>query len=41
MKKLNNKGWGLTEMLIISTVILITLIIAAVMIYRFYSSMGM
>ena len=41
MKKLNNKGWGLTEMLIISAVILIILIIAAIMIYRFYSSMGM
>ena len=39
MKRLNNKGWGLIEMLIISAVILLILIIAAVMIYRFYSSM--
>ena len=41
MKKLNNKGWGLTEMLVISGAILLFLIIAAVMIYRFYSSLGL
>ena len=41
MKKLDNKGWGLTEMLIISGIILVILLIAAVMIYRFYSSLGL
>ena len=41
MKKLDNKGWGLTEMLIISGIILVILLIAAVMIYRFYSTMDL
>ncbi len=34
----NNKGWGLVEMLILSAVILITLLFAAVMIHELYSN---
>ena len=39
--KLDNKGWGLAEMLVLSGAILIALIVAAYLIYKFYNSMGL
>ena len=39
--KLDNKGWGLVEMLVLSGVILIALLVAAFLIYQFYNSMGL
>lgn len=38
MHKLNNKGWGLVEMLLFSAALLIALLIAAYLIYMLYSS---
>lgn len=38
MRKLNNGGWGLTEMLILSGIILFILLFAAYMIYMLYQS---
>lgn len=38
MKKLNNKGWGLFEMLFLSCCILIALLIATYFIYILYNS---
>ena len=38
MKKLNNGGWGLAEMLILSAILLIALLVAAYLIYVLYSS---
>ena len=35
--KLNNKGWGLGEMLILSAIILIALGVAIYLIYKFYA----
>jgi hypothetical protein len=40
MKKLNNGGWGLTEMLILSGVILLVLLVAVYFIYKLYASLG-
>ena len=39
--KLNNRGWGLTEMLVISAILLIILLFVAIMIYSFYKNMGL
>ncbi len=41
MKKLDNKGWGLAEMIVFSGFILITLLIVTIMIYNFYKSYGL
>ncbi len=38
MKNLNNKGWGLIEMLILSAILLIALLVAAYLIYILYNS---
>ena len=40
MHKLNNKGWSLTEMLVLSAIILIALLFATYLIYRLYASLG-
>lgn len=40
MRKLDNKGWSLTEMLVLSAIIIIALIFAAFLIYRLYASLG-
>lgn len=34
----NNKGWGLAEMLILSAILLLALLFAAYLIYKFYNS---
>ena len=34
----DNRGWGLTEMLVLSGVLLLALLFAAYMIYKLYSS---
>lgn len=39
MKKLNNNGWGLTEMLVFCAILLIALFIAAYLIYKLYQSL--
>lgn len=36
MKKLGKDGWGLSEMIISSVILLIFLLIAAILIYKFY-----
>lgn len=41
MRKLNNKGWSLTEMLLLCAIILIALLIMVFLIYRLYASLGM
>ena len=41
MKKLNNNGWGLTEMLVFCAILLIALFVAAYLIYRLYQSLGL
>ena len=41
MRKLNNKGWGLVEMLVLSACIIVALLIAAYLIYVLYSSLGL
>ncbi len=41
MKKLNNNGWGLTEMLVLCAILLIALFVAAYLIYRLYQSLGL
>lgn len=41
MRKLNNGGWGLTEMLIYCAILLIALFIAAYLIYKLYQSLGL
>lgn len=41
MKKLDNKGWGLATMLILSSLLLIALLVAAYLIYILYSSFGL
>lgn len=41
MNKLNNKGWGLAQMLIMSGAILIALLVAACLIYYLYASLGL
>ena len=41
MKKLNNNGSGLTQMLIFCAILLIALFIAAYLIYRLYQSIGL
>ena len=41
MRKLNNSGWGLTEMLIYCAILLIALFIAAYLIYKLYQSLGL
>lgn len=38
--KLNNRGWGLAEMLFFCAIILIALLIAAFLIYSFYKQLG-
>ncbi len=38
MKKLNNGGWGLVEMLLLSAALLIALLVAAYLIYVLYNS---
>lgn len=38
MKKLNNGGWGLVEMLLLSAALLIALLVAAYFIYVLYNS---
>ena len=38
MKKLNNGGWGLVEMLILSGILLIALLVAVYFIYVLYNS---
>lgn len=38
MKKLNNGGWGLVEMLLLSVALLIALLVAAYFIYVLYNS---
>ncbi len=38
MKKLNNKGWGLAEMLILSGSLLLALLVAIYFIYQLYNS---
>ncbi len=40
MKKLNNRGWGLVEMLLLSGALLIALLVAIYFIYKLYSSLG-
>ena len=40
MKKMNNGGWGLAEMMILSGIIIIALLIATYFIYRLYSALG-
>lgn len=40
MKKLDNKGWGLSTLLILSAAILIALLVAAYLIYSLYASLG-
>lgn len=40
MRKLNNSGWGLTEMLIYCAILLIALFIAAILIYNLYKNLG-
>ncbi len=39
--KLNNRGWGLTEMLVISAILLLILIFVAIMIYSLYNKLGL
>jgi len=41
MKKLNNKGWGLGEMLVLSGILLIALLVAAYFIYRLYKELAL
>ena len=41
MRKLNNSGWRLTEMLIFCAILLIALFIAAYLIYKLYQSLGL
>ena len=38
MKKLNNNGWGLTEMLIFSAILLLVLLLVVYLIGVFYSN---
>ena len=38
--KLDNRGWGLTEMLVISAILLIILVFVAIMIYSLYKNLG-
>ncbi len=38
MKKLNNGGWGLVEMLILSGILLLCLLVAIYFIYVLYNS---
>ena len=38
--KLNNRGWGLGEMLLLSAIIIITLLVAMYLISKLYSDMG-
>lgn len=38
MNKLNNGGWGLVEMLILSGILLIALLVAVYFIYVLYNS---
>lgn len=38
--KLNNKGWGLAEMLFFSACLLIALFVSAYLIYTLYESLG-
>ena len=38
MKKLNNGGWALVEMLLLSAALLIALLVAAYLIYALYNS---
>lgn len=38
--KLNNRGWGLVEMLFFCALILIALLIAAFLIYSLYKQLG-
>ena len=38
MKKLNNNGWGLSEMLIYSAILLLVLLFVVYLIYIFYSN---
>lgn len=40
MKRLNKKGWGLAEMLILSGALLLALLVAAYLIYVLYSTLG-
>ena len=39
-KELNNRGWGLVEMLLLSGALLIALLVAIYFIYKLYSSLG-
>ena len=37
----NNDGWGLTEMLVLSALLLIALLVASYFIYILYDTIGM
>ncbi len=41
LKKLNNRGWGMAEMIFFCAVILIALLIAAYLIYMLYQQLGL
>ena len=41
MRKLNNKGWGFVQMVILSSCIIGALLVAAYLIYLLYSSFGL
>ena len=41
LSKLNNRGWGMAEMLFFCAAILIALLVAAYLIYLFYQQLGL